>query len=101
MIWAEIQWQAWVIDGGAPLALASMIALFLTVRETFRISTRSDVVGGELHMFAVAIVGYGVGLVAMTFNANPFSTSFGLDFWLLNAVIFAASRQQMAGITST
>jgi hypothetical protein len=100
MIWSEIQWQAWVIDGGAPLALAMLVALGLTVREVFRIATRSDIVGSELHMTSVAVVGYSVGLVAMTFNANCFSTTFGLDFWLLNAVIFAASRQQLAGMAT-
>jgi hypothetical protein len=94
MIWAEIQWQAWVIDGGIPLVLSSLVALVVALREVFRISTRPDVVASELHMTAVAVVGYSVGLVAMTFDSNLFSTNFGLDFWLLNAIIFAASRQR-------
>jgi hypothetical protein len=97
MIWAEIQWQAWIIDGGIPLAFASLVALAVAVREVFRISTRSDVVGSELHMTSVAVVGYSVGLVAMTFDSNLFSTNYGLDFWLLNAVIFAANRQRSFG----
>jgi hypothetical protein len=97
MIWAEIQWQAWIIDGGIPLVLASLVALAVTVREAFRVSTRSDVVGSELQMVSVAVFGYGVGLVAMTFDSNLFSTNFGLDFWLLNSVIFSASRQRRSG----
>jgi hypothetical protein len=97
MIWAEIQWQAWIIDGGIPLALASLVALAVTVKEVFRISTSSGVVGSELQMISVAGFGYSVGLVAMTFDSNLFSTNFGLDFWLLNAVIFAASQQRISG----
>jgi hypothetical protein len=32
-------------------------------------------------------------MIALTLGATPFQSTLGIDFWLVNAVVFAASRQ--------
>ncbi|MGH7272380.1 MAG: hypothetical protein ACREJ3_18275, partial [Polyangiaceae bacterium] len=95
-LWAEIQWTGWLYDGGVPLMLVYLAAMLIAVREILGIAARRDPGSRELHPWACAIFGYSVGMVALTFNCCPFETTVGLDFWLLNAALFAASRQAIA-----
>ena len=67
--------------------------LVIAVREAMRIAMRKDAAAQELAKLAGIIAGYSVGAVALTFNACPFASTMGVDFWLLNATLFAASRQ--------
>jgi hypothetical protein len=95
-LWAEIQWSGWVYDGGVPLMVAYAAAVLTALLCAFRIATRPDSVGGDLQKWGTVLFGYGVAALAMTFNAPIFESNSGLDFWLLNATVFAAS-QQLAG----
>ena len=92
-IWAEIQWTGWLLDGGVPLMLVEAVCLLLALSESTRIALRKDLASQELGRFACMLAGYSVGAVAMSFNSCPFSSTLGVDFWLLNATLFAASRQ--------
>ncbi len=92
-IWAELQWTGWLIDGGVPLMLAEAAALLLALREAFRVATSKDPAASGLSAWAGIVVGFDMGLIALTFNACPFSGTLGVDFWLLNAALFAAFAQ--------
>lgn len=92
-IWAEIQWSGWLLDGGIPLMVLYTIAILIALREGIRTVSRTDPAGEKLHVWASALVGYSVGVLAFTFNTVPFNGTFGIDFWVLNATLFAASRQ--------
>jgi hypothetical protein len=92
-IWVEIQWTGWLLDGGVPLMVAQAGCLIVALGEAIRLALRNDAEGQELAKFAAMLAGYGVGALALTFNSCPFASTMGLDFWLLNATIFAASRQ--------
>jgi hypothetical protein len=91
-IWVEIQWTGWLLDGGVPLMLLQAACLCLALRETLRIALRTDPASQELARLAGMIAGYSVGMIALTFNACPFMGTMGVEFWLLNATLFAASR---------
>ncbi len=95
MIWAEIQWTGWLLDGGLPLIIAYSAAIFLALREALRIATRPpvDQTDLDLQKWAAVLVGYSVGVIAITFNSCPFVGTVGIDFWLINATIVTASRQ--------
>jgi hypothetical protein len=87
-IWVEEQWTGWLIDGGIPLILAYVLAIFMAFRTAFKIGLSP--VEPELAIFAIIICGYDVGAFASSFGYPYFSSQDGLEFWLLNAALFAA-----------
>jgi hypothetical protein len=93
-LWAEIQWTGWLFDGGLPLMVASAASLWVALRTALRIASREEGASGEaLQRWATVAFGYSVGIIALTFNAAVFQSALGIDFWLVNATVFAASRQ--------
>jgi hypothetical protein len=87
-IWVEEQWTAWLLDGGVPLILAYVLAIFIAMRTAFKIALSP--VEPELAFFAVIICGYDLGAFASSFGYAYFASQDGLEFWLLNAALFAA-----------
>jgi|HubBroStandDraft_2_1064218.scaffolds.fasta_scaffold04005_4 hypothetical protein len=93
-IWAEIQWTGLLFDGGVLLMFAFAASLVTALATAIRLGSRvDDRHGRELYKWATVLVGYAVGFTALTFNCCPFSSTGGVDFWLLNAAVFAASEQ--------
>ncbi len=93
LLWAEVQWTAWLYDGGVPLMLAYGLALLAALFVSLRIARRAGAPDSELRRWATVLFAYNIGAIALTFNACPFSSTLGIDFWLLNATVFAASSQ--------
>ncbi|MGA6972681.1 MAG: hypothetical protein WBY93_13685 [Candidatus Binatus sp.] len=87
-IWVEEQWTGWLLDGGIPLIAVYVFTIFLAFRTAFRIGLSP--VEPELAIFAIVICGYDVGAFAATFGYPYFTSQDGLEFWLLNAALFAA-----------
>ena len=87
-VWVEEQWTGWVLDGGIPLIFAYVLAIFLAFRTAFKIAMGP--VEPELAIFAAIICGYDVGAFASSFGYAYFISQDGLEFWLLNAALFAA-----------
>jgi hypothetical protein len=92
-LWAEIQWTAWLYDGGIPLMLAYGAAVVTALLTALRIASRPDGAGGEIQKWATVLFAYSVGALALTFNSPMFEGTSGVDFWLLSATVFAASQQ--------
>jgi hypothetical protein len=88
-IWVEIQWTAWLIDGGIPLILAYATAVGVTCWAAWRIAISNR--QGPLPVWAALILAYDVGAVAITFNYPIFMGQGGIEFWLLNSLLFAAA----------
>jgi hypothetical protein len=89
-LWVEIQWTAWLFDGGIPMLAACIIAMVLTIRTTWRIAFSRD--RGSLAIWGAILFAYDWGIVALTFSYPVFSGQFGIEFWLLNAALYTASR---------
>ena len=87
-IWVEIQWTGWLVDGGVPLVLAYAFAILVAIR--FAVKCSQTPALGDFAVFGALVAGYDVSVVAGTFDYNPFITSMGMDFWLLNAILFGA-----------
>jgi hypothetical protein len=88
-IWVEIQWTGWLLDGGVPLILAYLAALLIACRTAYRIAIRAP--AQSLAMWGALIFAYDVGALALTFNYPLFIGQSGMEFWLLNATLFAAA----------
>jgi hypothetical protein len=93
-VWVEIQWAGWIVDGGAPLLLTYLLALGLTLWAAWSIA-RARPPSAEAHdlpFWAAIVLAYSVGATALTFSYPIFLSQSGMEFWLLNATLFAAAR---------
>lgn len=87
IIWAEIQWTGWLLDGGVPLVLVYTALLVQTIWFAFKVATRSST--GAPALFAVLMCAYGVGVLALTFDYPFFMSEGAIEFWVLNAMLSA------------
>ncbi|MDB4906963.1 MAG: hypothetical protein JWO05_1747 [Gemmatimonadetes bacterium] len=90
-LWAEIQWVAWILDGGLPLMLAYLATVCYTLLITWRIA-RFRWADASLSYWATMVFANGVGTLALTFSYPVFLSQPGMEFWLLQAVVFAVGR---------
>jgi hypothetical protein len=91
MIWAEEQFTAWLLDGGVPLILVYLYAVAVTVLFAYRVSLSR--VDPEMAIMAAVICAYDVGALATCFSYPFFGSQGGMEFWMINAVLFAAARR--------
>ena len=89
-IYAEIQWTAWVFDGGFPLLLLGLGGVLAAVYFAAKTALTSN--DPVLTDMATIITTLHLGVFVQTFGNIPFSGQGGLTFWLLNAALFTASR---------
>ncbi|HYR07234.1 MAG TPA: hypothetical protein VEQ60_05685 [Longimicrobium sp.] len=93
-VWVEIQWAGWIVDGGAPLLITYLLTIavaLLTVWRTARARPPSPQ-AHDLPFWAAIVLAYSVGATALTFSYPIFLSQSGMEFWLLNATLFAAAR---------
>ncbi|MEH2140564.1 hypothetical protein [Nostoc sp.] len=89
-IWVEIQWTGWLLDGGVPLILAYIAALYLACQTAWNIAANRQL--GDFALWGGLIFAYNIGAVAITFNYPLFMSQGGMEFWLLNALLFVTAR---------
>ena len=94
-LWAEIQWTGWLYDGGVALVLLYTLAIALAFRVTYKIALNQR--SAELATLAALIFAYDVGVLAATFDSCIFIGGGGLDFWILNAMLFNAAYHTLRG----
>ncbi|HEX6367301.1 MAG TPA: hypothetical protein VF006_00130 [Longimicrobium sp.] len=93
-VWVEIQWAGWIVDGGAPLLITYLLTIGIalwTVWSTARARPPSPE-AHDLPFWAAIVLAYSVGATALTFSYPIFLSQSGMEFWLLNATLFAAAR---------
>lgn len=95
-IYVEIQWTGWLLDGGLPLVLIYSITLLMALFVALKIAVHRDV--GDLSIWGAIVLAYGTGALAMTFSYPVFLSQAGMEFWLINAVLFAAARTMIPGL---
>ena len=93
MIWAEIQWTGWLLDGGLPFVLCYASALGLTLWVALRCALDRRV--GELSVWGALLAAYNVSLLAATFNNPVFIGQQGLEFWVINAALYCAYTREL------
>jgi hypothetical protein len=89
-IWAEIMWTGWLIDGGVPLIIAYVAAIAAALLTSWRITMWRG--SGGLWLWGAVITAYNLGAVVMTFSYPFFIGQPGLELWMLNGALYAASR---------
>ncbi len=94
LIYVEIQWTGWLLDGGVLLIFTYATMLGVTLLSVWRVAKTSRIDGrSDLAAWAAMVLGYDVGTIALTFNFPVFMSGFGMDFWLLNAALLAVASR--------
>jgi hypothetical protein len=88
-IWVEIQWTGWVLDGGLPLLIAYVGAIASACWVGLKIALSRLPQG--MPLWGALVLALNVGTAAVTFNYPIFMSQGGMEFWLLNAALFAAA----------
>jgi hypothetical protein len=91
-LYVEIQWTAWLLDGGVPLIIAYVALIAATTWRCLRGALRYGG-NGALGVWPSVVVAYNVGALALCFSYVEFIGTSGLEFWLLNGAVLAAIDQ--------
>lgn len=96
LLWAEIQMTGWLYDGGVPMMLLYYAMIFVALWVAFRAARRHTDITAQAAHWAALVFAYNVGALAVTFNYPLFIGQGGMEFWLLNAALFAMISYQRA-----
>lgn len=85
---AEVQPNAWILDGGIPLLFLYSLALLVTISFDLRLIR-------SLHdpmdkLLAAVVVATNFGTLAYVFTFVPFGTTPGMQFWFLEGALHGA-----------
>lgn len=101
-IYVEIQWTGWLLDGGLPLIFAYLSAILVAIHVAWKLAvSRSSGEKQDIWIWGALLLAYNVAAIAMTFNYALFIGQSGLEFWLINALFFAATRNKFPRLDSS
>ena len=92
-LWAEIQPNAWIMDGGIFLLGLYGVALLVTVGYEWRLIRM--IRDPDDKLWATAIVAANCGTLALLFTFVPFATQVGLQFWFLEGALHGAIASRL------
>lgn len=88
-LWAELQFQAWMLDGGIILTLLYGLALLVTTTYEYRLARWGE---SGLRAWATIIFAINGGTMGLLFGFTPFTTQVGLQYWFLAGALVGAAR---------
>ena len=80
-IWAEVQFPAWVLDGGIVLLSLYLIALVVAFHRLLRLSLRHR--SYLLRQWGGVVIMLSAAPIALMFSYTPFNSQGGMLFWFL------------------
>jgi hypothetical protein len=89
-IWAELQFPAWILDGGVILMILYCLALLAAVFYEVRIAR--DAIDPKLRLAAPMIVAANMGVLALVFGFTPFTTQIGMQYWFLAGALHGVAQ---------
>jgi hypothetical protein len=91
-LWAEVQPNAWLLDGGYFLLVLYSIALLATT--AYHVKLVRSLYYADDRSWAVAVVAANIGTLGLLFTFVPFNTQVGLQYWFLEGALIGAMNQQ-------
>ena len=100
-IWVEIQWPAWIVDGGIILLLLYPVALGLAMWHQAKAAYRAS--EKDVRQLGSIIFAANAGLLVLCFSYAVFLSPGGIQFWFLAGAVHAIfdSRRSMRPIRRT
>lgn len=87
-MFAEVQPNAWMLDGGVPLVVLYSLVLMVTLfGDLLLIRSLRD---PEDRLLATIVVAANVGTIGLVFTFIPFGTAVGMQFWFLEGMLRGA-----------
>ena len=87
-LFAEVQPNAWMLDGGVPLvALYGLVLIVTLFGDLNLIRSLAD---PEDRLVATIVVAANVGTIGLVFTFVPFGTAVGMQFWFLEGMLRGA-----------
>jgi hypothetical protein len=91
-VFAEIQPNAWILDGGIPLLLLYSFAVALTA--VYELKLFRDLAHGNDRLLAAVVTAANFGTLALVFSFIPFGTAVGIQFWFFDGALYGAMVNQ-------
>jgi hypothetical protein len=88
-IWSELQFNAWILDGGVILVCLYCLALVAAVSQEIKIARTAD---PKLRLIACIIIAANVGTLALIFGFTPFTTQLGMQYWFLTGALYGVAK---------
>jgi hypothetical protein len=92
-LFAEVQPNAWMLDGGFFLVGLYGLALVVTLAHQWKLVRL--VRNPEDQTWVAAIVAANMGTIAMIFSFVPFGTQMGIQFWFLEGALHGAMMHRL------
>jgi hypothetical protein len=87
-LFAEVQPNAWMLDGGVPLVCLYGLVLLVTLFAD--LSLIRSLADPEDRLVATIVVAANVGTIGLVFTFIPFGTAVGMQFWFLEGMLRGA-----------
>jgi hypothetical protein len=91
-LWAEVQPNAWILDGGLVLLALYSVALLVALR--FELGLVGSLLLPGDRLWAAAVAAANVGTLALVLTFVPFTTQVGIQFWFLEGALVGALGQR-------
>ena len=89
-LWAELQFPAWILDGGFILTALYCLALISTTVYEYRLARAPN--PSRLRSSAAIVFAINGGTLGLIFGFTPFTTQAGLQYWFLAGALAGAAR---------
>ena len=87
-LFAEVQPNAWMLDGGVPLVALYGLVLIVTIFGD--LSLIRSLADPEDRLLATIVMAANMGTVGLVFTFVPFGTAVGMQFWFLEGLLRGA-----------
>jgi hypothetical protein len=91
-VFAEVQPNAWILDGGIPLLLLYSLAIGLT--GAYELKLLRDLTDRNDRLLAAVVIAANFGTLALVFSFIPFGTAVGIQFWFFEGALYGAMVNQ-------
>ncbi len=90
MIWSELQFNGWILDGGVILMCLYSLALLRTISYELKIAGKAT--EPKLRLIAPIIIAANMGVLALIFGFTPFTTQVGMQYWFLAGALHGVAQ---------
>jgi hypothetical protein len=89
-IWSELQFNAWILDGGVILMCLYCFALLTAVSHELKIARKAS--DPKLSLIAPIVIAANMGVLALAFGFTPFTTQLGMQYWFLAGALHGVAQ---------